>query len=134
MLILQALIPSLFEMSAMAASMMAPSLARSIHTSVRAASSPSPTSAGPKTPLCFRAAVAPARVCMGTRAPASAGRRAVVSVQAASAGARNHAVWGAYEVDEYPSEEFIEYCKEAFPEEGVATLEEARVRPLTRPS
>lgn len=53
-------------------------------------------------------------------------RLKVVRVCAGRNGGGHHPIWGPYEYDEYPSPDFIEYCKEAFPEEGVATLEEAR--------
>lgn len=36
--------------------------------------------------------------------------------------------WGAYTEVEYPSESWIETCRNEFPAKGVATLEEARVR------
>lgn len=50
----------------------------------------------------------------------------ITLTRVSAGGGGHHPKWGPYEADEYPSPDFMTYCKEVFPEEGVATLEEAR--------
>lgn len=74
----------------------------------------------------FSAAVAPSTVRMPTRVVAAAARRQ--SVQVAAAYEPKNMKWGSHRVDEYPSPDWIDFCKEEFKKggEGMATLEESR--------
>lgn len=74
----------------------------------------------------FSAAVAPATVHMRTRTVAAADRRQTVQVVARYE--PTNMKWGSHRVDEYPSPEWIEFCKEEFKNggEGMSTLEESR--------
>lgn len=94
---------------------------------VLAAAAPKPSSKQAKTMTKsgFSAAVAPTTVRMTTSVRPSAVRQ---QMAVSAAYAPKNFKWGSHQVDEYPSPDWVEFCREEFKNggEGMATLEEAR--------